>query len=45
MSDVSYLANEKCWETGCFGDMCCCEVCIHQHECSGSECDDEEDEE
>lgn len=32
-------ANELCWETGNYSDDCICELCDHQHECSGYEGD------
>ena len=31
--------NEKCWLTGEYTDMCCCDMCEHQCECSGSDVD------
>lgn len=29
--------NEKCWLTGEYTDMCCCEMCEHNSECNGEE--------
>lgn len=37
--------NELCWELGLYSDDCSCSECSHSHECSGSDVDDEDDDE
>ena len=37
--------EEKCWRFGMFNDNCCCEVCVHQYDCSGNDNDDESEDE
>lgn len=36
-------ANEKCWITGMWDDMCICELCEHNYDCSGSNVDWDDD--
>ena len=38
------LANERCWETGNYSDLCVCDICEHSGECSGFEDEDDDEE-
>lgn len=35
--------NDICWETGKYSGDCNCSTCDHSYECSGSDCNNDED--
>ena len=45
MKEIITSANEICWATGKYSSNCDCNTCDHSFECSGSNVDDDDDEE
>ena len=38
-----YRANEMCWSTGMYSDICNCDCCQYSYDCSGSNTSWDED--